>query len=391
MYQAGDDDDKEALANASGDELRMSLAQAKVEPFLDSNGYLRIVNVEFLRNSVLKMRTEQARVLLESALMDYYNQNKAGQHFEEMTRMMYEMTAEIKGCSKALRASASADDISSDSEEEASLEELISLKREEKENIAAFKIELEKCEAELSHSRLWIGTQLAFGDEVTTARGHHKEDSSDESSASGVPDEELQQQEKEIGELEEQLRLSRIETTAELEHIGVLEPQLLHASEETADAAAKFQMLRQEYMALVQNRKLTREDNQRVLREEDDVKFARDETFEAARMLSEENDKMKKELADLEEQREMNTAQYGDATSLQTILEQIEAEHQYAKYADEIKARAHSNLYVHLDAVQRAAGENHHVKKFCEAARERLLGQPVRAAVDVSAEQEYAI
>ena len=40
--------------------------------------------------------------------------------------------------------------------------------------------------------------------------------------------------------------------------------------------------------------------------------FARDETFEAARMLSEENDKMKKELANLEEQREMNTAQYGD-------------------------------------------------------------------------------
>jgi len=351
---------------------------------LDSLGYLRVVNVEFLRNSVLKMRTEQARQLLESALMDYYNQNKAGQHFEEMTRMMYEMTAEIKGSARDLRASASAEDLSSDSEEEANLEELITTKRQEKENIALFKSELEKCEEELSHARLWIGTKLAFGDEVTTGHNPDKEDaSSDESSASGVPSEHVRQQEKEIEELEEQIRVSRAEATTELEEINtVLEPKLLQASEETAEAAAKFQMLRQEYLSLVQNRKLTREDNQKALDEEVNVKLARDETFEAARMLSEANDKMKAELDELEEQRKSNTKTYGDAKTLQNLLMQIEAEQQYAHYADQMKERAHSNLHVHLNAIEGTAGNNQDVQKFIAAARERLSSQP-RRALDV--------
>merc|ERR1719487_547056 len=146
----------------------------KLAPLLNRDGQLRLVTVEFLRTWVLKMRTNQARELLESAVMLFHDAHYSHNHTEQMIMMMNEMSEDVK---QVRREVVDIPDSSSDSECEEGVRHALSAaataaqRKYDQERRSAFAGDVEKARVTLHHSRLWIGEDTMAHQRVFIGHG----------------------------------------------------------------------------------------------------------------------------------------------------------------------------------------------------------------------------
>merc|ERR1719506_768177 len=330
----------------------------KLEPLLNHEGQIRLVTVEFLRNYVLKMRTSQARELLESTVMWYNESNKNSEHNEQMRFMMHEMDDDLKMMRKSLEdANSSSDDEDETEERQGAKAILLKAAYERQQRADArrkrnFSDDVARIRGELKHASLWIGDEVRdFARTLGKVRTKHevqihelmledwRNDSGNGSATEDLAGHALQlatqltaEERKIVDELvkrltvikedeEEQVDISLLEiltmnekletdiddlkveilagkqrSRVALDDIAELEPVVMEIDEETTDVAAKFHTIRQQVAVFVEERHRIQADSEQVKDEVDTTHMSRAECFELVHSLSMENDAIKHQL-----------------------------------------------------------------------------------------------
>jgi len=290
--------------------------EAKLNPFLNRDGQLRLVTVEFLKNSVMKMRTHQARELLESAVMHYHQANKSNTQIDQMLLLMKEMKDEIRYMNIELQ---SGPDSSSDSEIELVTNQAgpmsnAAQRKSDEGRRSIYKNTMEDSRIELHHARLWLGEAgtshpvqaggegrrpKAVRDRDVWAPGQDEDDEIDEENlvlTLGDVETDNAQVNWEIESLEAE-KADILERTKEaLSQIDFLEPEMLRASEDTTEAGQKFYRMRQRVAALVEERHRVSGDKRRGQKDVQLALMSRAECFELVHSLSSENDGLAHQL-----------------------------------------------------------------------------------------------
>jgi len=299
-----------------------STLEDKLRPFASKDGSIRLVTIDFLRNNVMKMRTAQARTLLEDSIIFFYNTNKTHSHVEQMSLVMHEM----KHLHATMSQFMTGGDDSSDSDFDAEgldrqmgdiLEEQ---KKAEIERTQTFAEELLNCRHDLTHANLWVGTETI--DEYGLKHGKLERGNSSSRLqnplyAEGPDDgailefeEEIELElkvhrelESEIRQLEDQKVLAKKLSAKAVRSIETLEPQLLKVTEETSEIATRFHDLKRRVLELEQEQKRLDHTVAKGKKDMNMAMKARHDTFDLVHQLSVENEALTRELTKVRRER----------------------------------------------------------------------------------------
>lgn len=355
----------------------------KLKPFMNKDGTIRLVTIEFLRNHVMKMRGTQARTILEDSIMYYYSTNRTHSHIEQMTFLVHEMKHLYAGMNKFM---AGGEDSSDDSDidlgdlDRRMADRLQEQKKMEVERRELFSDQLRGCKIDLHHAKLWVGTQIL--DEFTVGSKIEKVSSIRSSShllssqyAEGPSDDAIaededalnaelakhRQLESEIQQLEDQKTLAKNLAAKAMKGIGKLEPQLLQAIEESSAVTATFQDLKRRVMELTAEQKRLDRATAEGKKEMNVAIRGRHDAFDLVHQLSNENDVLTKQLQKVRQDRTLATKhrekEYGYMNEAKVHGEpQLDLIHEVIVEASKIKSKFSAIMLEHAEKAARARG-----------------------------------
>lgn len=340
-------------------QLKGKASDFRLLPFLNHAGQLRLVTVEFLKKSVMKMHTAQARELLECAVIYFHTSCKGDSQTEQMLALMTSMKSEMKDMKLALKAEADSSSESEDDTQRQTENSSVSVQR-----MVTYKHSMEATQIGLKHASLWIGEAGQRPDELKAlhrdafAPGLHDtvNEADDEKLLLALHDkiDENDDIQEDIEMLEEDKAEVIARTAEALDQIDFLEAELLKATEDTTEVGQKFYGMRHRVAALVEERHRANSDAQKGQRHVQSAIVSRAECFELVHSLSSENEGLEHQLARVQkdavrakEYRKDSTATLRKAQ--QRLEPKLERGRRAAKRAANVKSQFFSDMLRHTE------------------------------------------
>lgn len=420
------------------DENCNKVMELRLRPLLDNDRKLRLVTVEFLRLSVLKIRSQQARELLESAVDYYRDTSRRDTQTENMLHLMTEMSRDVRNLHTEVNAFVEHTD-SEDSDKDfdkpkkAIDDEIVKQQQSlfEHKRRLHFENQIQNWHIELRHARLWVGTDtlghereyVGHGEEArpktssldrdkylhTTIEDLEKDPvalASWWNDSKKFEDREAEEQQDLTKDLEELTRVVDAQTAVvdqklgrkfELEsrtkqimqEIEELEPELLKMTEATAEVGSRFHRLRQHVAMLIEDRRRFRDEGQGLKHEVKTAHMSRTECFELVHSLANENDALRHQLVKLKADRESSNTNmsrgHNALQKAQALYEpKLEEARQLAPQALEVKGRCYTELLALAHHAELAPGASD-CPELIELLKDvRALGAAAKTASDMA-------